>query len=213
MRVRLALGKNWMGAIGQGGLYQGLLPTLMGIIPYSGTAWCVKQTLLEEIFPSKNLLKPTVSQSLAINAVAGLCGQFVTYPLDIVRRRMQIAHQVDGKQLMNFREVLRHLVLTEGWRGLSKGFSLNIIKGPIALSISLTTYDLLRARLHASAEDDEEDGNSSGRGNRKRSQVTDEFSRHRHLNRDDTRTHQSSEREGGGDAQRNVESGKDSSSS
>jgi hypothetical protein len=71
MRVRLALGKNWMGAIQQGGLYQGLLPTLMGIIPYSGTAWCVKQTLLEELFPSTSPHKPTVSQSLAINAFAG----------------------------------------------------------------------------------------------------------------------------------------------
>jgi hypothetical protein len=32
----------------------------------------------------------------------------------------------------------------EGWRGLFKGFSLNIIKGPITLSLSLTTYDILR---------------------------------------------------------------------
>jgi hypothetical protein len=60
-----------VGAIQQGGLYQGLLPTLMGIIPYSGTAWCVKQTLLEELFPSTSPHKPTVAQSLGINAAAG----------------------------------------------------------------------------------------------------------------------------------------------
>ena len=36
---------------------------------------------------------------------------------------------------------------TEGLRGLAKGFSLNIIKGPITLSLSLTTYDILISRF------------------------------------------------------------------
>ena len=49
-----------------------------------------------------------------------------------------------------------HLLRTEGWRGLAKGFSLNIIKGPIALSISLTTYDLMRDYIQ-SLNDGEED--------------------------------------------------------
>lgn len=41
------------------------------------------------------------------------------------------------------RESLKYLLASEGLRGLAKGFSLNIIKGPITLSLSLTTYDLL----------------------------------------------------------------------
>ena len=38
LRVRLALipGITWVAAITQGGLFQGLSPTLLGIIPYSG---------------------------------------------------------------------------------------------------------------------------------------------------------------------------------
>ncbi len=95
--------------------------------------------------------------------------------------------------------MLRHLVLTEGWRGLSKGFSLNVIKGPIALSISLTTYDLLRAYLHA---DDPEDGRrpssasggspfGEGGGSTQRSarKVTGDSSAHRHLNLDESGVH------------------------
>ena len=38
LRVRLALipGSTWSSTISQGGLYQGVFPTLLGIVPYSG---------------------------------------------------------------------------------------------------------------------------------------------------------------------------------
>lgn len=71
---------------------------------------------------------------------------------------MQIAQKIEGKSLLNFRQTLVHLLKSEGWRGMTKGFSLNIIKGPIALSISLTTYDLMRDYIQ-SLGDIEEDTN------------------------------------------------------
>ena len=46
------------------------------------------------------------------------------------------------------RSTLQYLILTEGYRGLSKGFSLNILKGPITMSLSLTTYDLLIIQIN-----------------------------------------------------------------
>ncbi len=70
MRVRLALGSSWKDAIRQKGFFQGLSPTLLGIVPYSGIAWLAKQTLLEE-FQITTLRKPTLLESLAINALAG----------------------------------------------------------------------------------------------------------------------------------------------
>ena len=72
LRVRLALtpGSSWMNILQGGGLYQGLLPTMLGIIPYSGTAWMVKQTLQEK-FPTVFHRKPTTIESLTLNAVAG----------------------------------------------------------------------------------------------------------------------------------------------
>lgn len=92
MRVRLALipGATFSTIIKQGGLFHGLLPTLLGIIPYSGTTWCVKQTL-QEAYVDISKKKPSSGYALLINAFAGLCGQLVTYPLDIIRRRMQMA--------------------------------------------------------------------------------------------------------------------------
>lgn len=147
LRVRLALipGSTWSSILKQGGLYQGLRPTLYGIIPYSGTSWCIKQVLLERFMNAQDCAKcdrksPHLFESLIINGIAGLSGQFVTYPLDIARRRMQLHPTSDTTTSA----VLMDLYRTEGWRGLSKGFSLNIIKGPITLSISFTSYDLLK---------------------------------------------------------------------
>ena len=110
-----------------------------------------------------------------------LFGQFMTYPLDVVRRRMQVASLrgplVDGvlpphkpmryicicicviviviSVILIFivcanylqRAVFRELLAKEGYRGLYKGFTLNIVKGPVTLSISLTTYDLLKKHI------------------------------------------------------------------
>ena len=72
LRVRLALipGSNWLSAVQRGGLYQGLSPTMMGIVPYAGTAWMVKQTLLEN-FPIICHRQPTLIESLTLNAAAG----------------------------------------------------------------------------------------------------------------------------------------------
>jgi len=150
LRVRLALtpGSTWASTIRQGGLFQGLLPTILGIVPYSGTAWAVKSHISDHYpLPGSGpdgvgRRCPTVVEMLIMNSIAGLFGQFVTYPLDIVRRRMQMASPASSNRLSMLR-VLKHLVETEGFRGLAKGFSVNVIKGPITLSLSFTTYDLL----------------------------------------------------------------------
>lgn len=141
LRVRLALIPNstWMQLLREGRFYQGLSPTIMGIVPYSGVCWSMKQTLLE-LHASITARKAGVMESLFMNGIAGLTGQFVTYPLDIARRRMQLYPDANKGTW----RVLSELYTTEGLRGISKGFSLNIIKGPVTLSISLTAYDMLR---------------------------------------------------------------------
>lgn len=72
LRVRLALTPeaSWASTLRSGGLYQGLTPTMLGIIPYAGTAWMVKQTLLEN-FPIVFHRPPTLIESLTLNAAAG----------------------------------------------------------------------------------------------------------------------------------------------
>lgn len=77
-------------------------------------------------------------------AVAGLFGQSASYPLDIVRRRMQT------KKGYNSIGYTLRVVLKEGGvvHGLYKGLSLNWIKGPISVGVSFTTYDILLHLMH-----------------------------------------------------------------
>ncbi len=72
LRIRLALTPHltWSSAVAQGRFYRGLSPTLLGIVPYSGMTWCVKQSL-RELFPLLTDREPVLIELLSINAVAG----------------------------------------------------------------------------------------------------------------------------------------------
>lgn len=77
-------------------------------------------------------------------ATAGLVGQSVTYPLDVVRRRMQTDGMRSVAMRMSAMQTFRHVVQTQGITGLYRGLALNWVKGPIAVSISFTTFDFLK---------------------------------------------------------------------
>lgn len=123
--------------------YHGFVPTLFGIMPYAGTSFFVYETLKDRFhrhYPGKEL---GTWNRLSFGAAAGMCGQFFTYPLDIVRRRMQ-TDGIDGKgyKYRSALDTLRYVLNTEGFlKGLYKGLSINWIKGPIAVGISFTTFD------------------------------------------------------------------------
>jgi solute carrier family 25 protein 42 len=158
-------------------LYRGMAPTLLGIMPYAGISFGTYETLKQMAAERAEGRPPPDWQRLLFGGVAGLAGQASTYPLDIVRRRMQTegytpihAHAqpplpggatapssgplVSAIQALRTRgrsggmlEVLGRVVDREGGRGLFKGLSMNAIKGPIAVGVSLTTYDALKVLL------------------------------------------------------------------
>ena len=82
---------------------------------------------------------------LACGGVAGLFAQTITYPLDVVRRRMQIA-PLDGSQAWSrtMWGTARHVMATQGVRGLYKGVTINWAKGPVAIGLSFTIYEMLK---------------------------------------------------------------------
>ena len=69
-------------------LYRGVLPTLAGILPYAGLSFLTFETT-KQLVTDWTGADITTPQRLVCGGLAGLLGQTVTYPLDIVRRRMQ----------------------------------------------------------------------------------------------------------------------------
>jgi len=157
LRVRIAFYPNatWRSTLAGGGLWHGLAPTMAGIIPYSGTVWCVKHEL-HHMYPDYNDgLRPGFYAAIFLNGLAGLAGQFITYPLDVLRRRQQFYGRLpdkDGrtrvKNMPPLRSTFMKIMREEGTRGVFKGFTMNIFKGPITVSVSMTTYDVLMKWIH-----------------------------------------------------------------
>jgi solute carrier family 25 protein 42 len=101
--------------------------------------------IFSEHFNQKDI---TPLHRLAFGACAGLFGQSTTYPLDIIRRRMQ-ADGMHGQRLKEYAHIwttAKYVYKTEGLKkGLYKGLSMNWVKGPIAVGISFTVFDSMQA--------------------------------------------------------------------
>lgn len=88
---------------------------------------------------------PNPGERLLFGACAGIFGQTASYPLDIVRRRMQTR---SAPEYRTARGTIKKVLYEEGFiRGFYKGLSLNWFKGPIAVGISFTTFDITQKYL------------------------------------------------------------------
>uniref|UniRef100_A0A8W8P0B1 Solute carrier family 25 member 42 n=1 Tax=Magallana gigas TaxID=29159 RepID=A0A8W8P0B1_MAGGI len=129
-------------AEGPATLYKGFTPTVLGSIPYSGASFFTYETLKKWHAGYCDGRDPAPIERMAFGAVAGLLGQSASYPLDIVRRRMQTAGVTgQGSMYTSISQTVKVVWRSEGWRGLYKGLSMNWIKGPIAVGTSFTVYD------------------------------------------------------------------------
>lgn len=127
-------------------LYSGLFPTVIGIMPYAGCSFACFETMKFKLVQHYHYASDSeipVWQRLIAGGLSGLIAQSTTYPLDIVRRRMQVT----PKRYRGIVHALCTVYREEGFRqGLFKGLSMNWIKGPIAVASSFTVNDLIKRR-------------------------------------------------------------------
>ncbi|XP_008546184.1 mitochondrial coenzyme A transporter SLC25A42 [Microplitis demolitor] len=128
--------------------YRGFTPTILGVIPYAGFSFFTYDTLKNLMTVEKIQLNPGLATvgSLSCGAIAGLVGQTASYPLDIIRRRMQTS-AVKGAYYHTMISTFIKIYKEEGLMAFYKGLTMNWVKGPVAVGISFTTHEIIRDYL------------------------------------------------------------------
>ncbi|CAK9806633.1 Mitochondrial coenzyme A transporter SLC25A42 [Anthophora quadrimaculata] len=125
--------------------YRGFTATLLGVVPYAGCSFFTYD-LLRDILTVYTVAIPGFSTSLLCGAIAGMIAQTSSYPLDIVRRRMQTS-AVKGQHYHTIGSTISKIYKEEGIMAFYKGLSMNWVKGPLAVGISFATHDTIRDML------------------------------------------------------------------
>ncbi len=133
------------------GFYQGFLPTILGIIPYAGVSFFTFETSKQWIKRArcKNSLSPV--ETFISGLFAGACGQTVAYPLDVLRRRMQLFrvtdHLTHSHYTSGMLNAIKSIISTQGFtKGIFAGLSINYLKVAPASGISFLVYETLKHR-------------------------------------------------------------------
>uniref|UniRef100_T1IJC4 Uncharacterized protein n=1 Tax=Strigamia maritima TaxID=126957 RepID=T1IJC4_STRMM len=112
--------------------YRGYLPNLLGIIPYAGIELAVYETLKKSYLLRRkdyHHTQPPVFLVLWCGTVSCTAGQLVTYPLALVRTKLQAKAIIptlmsSSTMVGTFRTTLQD----EGFRGLYRGIFPNLLK-------------------------------------------------------------------------------------
>ena len=131
--------------------YRGFTPTMVGMLPYAGMSFLTHDTLGDwlrhpavaqyTVLPSTRLLATTPSldrqprrsqlnapAELTAGAVAGLVSQTASYPLEVIRRRMQVGGAVGDGHRMGMAETAQKIFIERGWKGFFVGLTIGYVK-------------------------------------------------------------------------------------
>lgn len=136
------------------GLYAGLSPTLVEIIPYAGLQFGTYDTFKRwaTMWNQHRSSDDTLSsfQLFICGLAAGTCAKAVCHPLDVVKKRFQIeglrrhpkyGARVEASAYKNMFDAVSRILKAEGWPGLYKGIWPSIIKAAPAGAVTFVAYE------------------------------------------------------------------------
>ncbi|XP_055630391.1 solute carrier family 25 member 16-like [Toxorhynchites rutilus septentrionalis] len=144
-------------------LYRGFVPTLMGMVPYAGFSFycfemlkfvCMKYTpawTCDKCERNTGGLVLSVPAKLLCGGFAGAVAQSFSYPLDVTRRRMQLAmmNPETAKFGMGMFSTLAIIYRENGIiKGLYRGMSINYLRAIPMVAVSFSTYEVMKQTLN-----------------------------------------------------------------
>ncbi|KAI9509192.1 mitochondrial NAD transporter [Russula earlei] len=133
--------------------YRGLLPALLGIAHVAVQFPLYEQ--LKIVAQRHSPDRPLSALSILFcSAVAKMTASVATYPHEVVRTRLQTRRQLllpsgAPRKRSGVIRTTRKIIHFEGWRGLYKGLSVNLIRTVPNSAVTMLTYELLMRHLAA----------------------------------------------------------------
>ena len=142
--------------------FRGFTPTVLGMLPYAGASFLAHDTM-SDILRSPAVASVTTIPGtaqpekdkpaqlkywaeLSTGGFAGFVSQTVSYPLEVIRRRMQVSGVVGDGHRMRIGETANKIWMERGWRGFFVGLGIGYVKVVPMVATSFFAYE--RAKFY-----------------------------------------------------------------
>lgn len=126
---------------GLSNFYRGFSPTVIGMLPYAGVSF-LSHDLVRDWLRTKKIArfethprdkggrKPVLRAwaELVSGGLAGMAGQTASYPLEVIRRRMQVGGAMGDPRFPGIAETAAKIIRENGIRGFFVGLSIGYAK-------------------------------------------------------------------------------------
>ncbi|KAF4634512.1 hypothetical protein G7Y89_g3593 [Cudoniella acicularis] len=142
---------------GLSNFYRGFSATILGMLPYAGMSFLTHDTagdILRHPMISQYTTLPKPSNSpvnkppplrswaeLFSGGIAGLVSQTSAYPLEVIRRRMQVGGAVGDGHRLHIGETARLIFREKGMQGFFVGLTIGYVKVVPMVAVSFYVYE------------------------------------------------------------------------
>lgn len=142
---------------GLGNFYRGFSPTILGMLPYAGMSFLTHDTAGDilrrpALAPYTTMPRPAdfpVGKPAPLRSwaelfsggIAGLVSQTASYPLEVIRRRMQVGGAVGDGHRLNIAETAKLILKERGPMGFWIGLSIGYVKVVPMVAVSFYVYE------------------------------------------------------------------------